>query len=148
MDVFIVDSNVVFSAILNIDNKMGQFIMSSDSNSIEFYAPDYLRVEIDRYLPKIISLSKMEEKEVRRIMNLIYARITFISDSLIPYEFYSKALKYVRDIDMDDLVFVALNEYLDTLLWTGDMKLYNGLKKKGYSKVVTFADIQKSKERR
>jgi predicted nucleic acid-binding protein len=85
----------------------------------------------------------MEEKEVRRIVNLVYARITFISDSLIPYEFYAKALKYVRDIDMDDLVFVALNEFLDKFLWTGDMKLYNGLKKKGYSKVVTFTDIQK-----
>jgi predicted nucleic acid-binding protein len=143
MNVFIVDSNVVFSAILNIENKMGQFIMSSDTKRIAFYAPDYLRIEIERYVPKIISLSQMEEKEVRRIMNLLYAKITFIADSLIPFEFYSKALPFIRDIDMDDLVFVALNEYLDEVLWTGDMKLYNGLKKKGYNKVVTFSDIQK-----
>jgi predicted nucleic acid-binding protein len=45
---------------------------------------------------------------------------------------------------MDDLVFVALNEYLDKVLWTGDMKLYKGLKKKGYKKVVTFREIQKA----
>ncbi|GJM35619.1 MAG: hypothetical protein DHS20C18_46200 [Saprospiraceae bacterium] len=43
---------------------------------------------------------------------------------------------------MDDLPFVALTEYLDELLWTGDNQLYNGLKKKGYKKVVNFEFIK------
>ncbi len=48
----------------------------------------------------------MDEKEVRRIINLLYAKITFIADHLIPFEFYQKAVPLVRDVDMDDLVFV------------------------------------------
>jgi len=39
-------------------------------------------------------------------------------------------------------VFVALNEYLDEFLWTGDKKLYEGLIKKGYGKVVNFNMIK------
>lgn len=53
------------------------------------------------------------------------------------------SIRYVRDVDMDDLVFVALNEYLDsTLLWTGDEELYKALESKGYSKVVNFDKIK------
>jgi len=44
---------------------------------------------------------------------------------------------------MDDLVFVALNEYLDSaLLWTGDKELYEALERKGYKKVVDFDSIK------
>ena len=44
---------------------------------------------------------------------------------------------------MDDVVFVALNEYLNsTLLWTGDKELYEMLEKKGYDKIITFSEIK------
>jgi predicted nucleic acid-binding protein len=52
-------------------------------------------------------------------------------------------MRLVRDIDPDDVTFVALTNYMDEILWTGDTKLYNGLKKLGYKKVVNFNDLQK-----
>ena len=73
-------------------------------------------------------------------MHQIYAQIIFIEDAEIPYEFWVKAAPLVREIDMDDLPFVALNEYLDGRLWTGDKKLMNGLIEKGYRKCI---DTQK-----
>ncbi len=142
MKVFILDSNIIFSAALRVDSEIGKFILSANEIEVEFYAPEYLRVEIERYISKIVEISGLAETDIRKIINLLYTKITFISDSLIPFEYYTKALPLVRDIDMDDLVFVALTEYLDELLLTGDLKLYNGLLKKGYDKVVTFEYVK------
>jgi len=142
MKVFILDSNLIFSATLNIDNPIGSFIMSANESNIEFYSPTYLVEEMEKHLPKLIELSGLSKKEVRRIINLLYTQINFVSDEHIPMEFYIKALPSVREVDIDDLPFVALNEYLDELFWTGDMQLYRGLVNKGYTKVVTFDYIK------
>lgn len=142
MKVFILDTNIIFSAALKTESEIGKFILASNELEVEFYAPEYLNIEIERYVPKIVEFSGLEKAEIRKIINLLYTKITFISDSQIPFEYYTKALSFVRDIDMDDLVFVALTEYLDELLLTGDLKLYRGLIKKGYKKVVTFDYIK------
>jgi predicted nucleic acid-binding protein len=56
-------------------------------------------------------------------------------------EYYKNAVPFVRDVDMDDLVFVALTDFLDEKLWTGDMRLYRELISKGYTRAVTFQEI-------
>jgi predicted nucleic acid-binding protein len=73
-----------------------------------------------------------------------YKYIEFIEDAAIPFEEYIKAMRIVRDVDPDDVHFIALTNYLDRVLWTGDVKLYNGLKAKGYEKVVMFKDISRT----
>jgi predicted nucleic acid-binding protein len=143
MKVYITDTNVIFSAVLNIKSGIGQFIMSANQNNVKFYAPDFLRFELENYIPKLVKISGLKTEEIRRIITLLYVQIVFISDELIPFEFYKNALPFVRDVDMDDLVFVALSDYLEETLWTGDLKLYNGLVAKGYTKVVTFQEIRK-----
>ena len=45
------------------------------------------------------------------------------------------------DIDEEDSLFVALSNHLHSSLWTGDKRLLNGLKKKGYSKVLSTDDL-------
>lgn len=90
-----------------------------------------------------MQISGMDEAETRKLLQVIYDKIEFVSDQIIPFEFYVKSLQLVRDVDMDDLVFVALNEYLDSaLLWTGDKELFEALKNKGYNKVVSFDSIK------
>ncbi|MFM9950451.1 MAG: PIN domain-containing protein [Saprospiraceae bacterium] len=68
-------------------------------------------------------------------------RINFISDQQIPYQNWAEAVPLVRDIDMDDLPFVALTSYLEGLLWTGDIKLLNGLRAKGFQRCITTEDL-------
>lgn len=143
MNIFIVDTNVIFSACLNIENSIGKFIMSANPDRVKFFAPDYLKIEIERHFDKIVRISNRSEAKIRRILDLLYLQINFISDSQIPYDFYHNALRIVRDIDVDDVVFVALTDYLDELLWTGDIELYNELKAKGYDKVCNFEEVKK-----
>lgn len=142
MHVFVVDSNVIWSLAYHVKSAIGQFIMA-DSDQIKLYAPEFLKEELENHFDKIVQLSGQSREEVNVVLKLAYAKIHFIADEQIPFEFYRKALPMVRDIDMDDLVFVALNEYMNTLLWTGDIKLLNGLRAKGYEKAVSFTEVKK-----
>ena len=58
-------------------------------------------------------------------------------ESTIPFGYWQKAADLVRDIDMDDITYVALSLFLDIKLWTGDKLLIGGLTKKGFKNVVT-----------
>jgi len=120
MKVYIVDTNIVFSTAMNTESRIGQFLMQTDAEKIEFYAPTYLKREIERHVPKLVRLSKISEEEVREIINLVYTRIIFIEDGQIPIRIYSDAAKLVRDVDEFDVQFVALTKHMDEILWTGD----------------------------
>lgn len=143
MDIYIVDSNIIFSAALSIKSGIGQFILKTKENDVELYAPKYLKVELERHFDKIVKKSKLAPKEINLAIEKIYQNITFISDEIIPFEEYVKAMRLVRNIDPDDVTFVALANYMDSILWTGDQKLYKGLKKLGYKNVVNFKDLSK-----
>jgi predicted nucleic acid-binding protein len=58
MKIIIVDTNIIFSAILNAQSNIGE-ILFNNNEQFEFYTSDYLREEIERHLKKIIALSKM-----------------------------------------------------------------------------------------
>lgn len=72
---------------------------------------------------------------------LIYKQVDFFSESTIPFEFWQKEADLVRDIDMDDIPFVALALFLDLKLWTGDKLLIGGLTKKGFMNILTTQEI-------
>ena len=144
MKKYIIDTNLVFSATLNLQSSIGQFILASNTNDIKFYAPLYLKSEIEKYIFKLVQISKLEVPQVKRILELLYNRINFVDDKDIPFLHYKTAVFYVKDVDMNDLPFVTLNEFINGTLVTGDLELYNGLIAKGYQKVVTFKQLQTS----
>ena len=139
----IVDSNVLWSTAYRATSEIGQFLLLSDPAVVSFYAPEYLKVEIAKHFQKIVKLSGQSEEQVSTVLEAAYRKINFISDAQIPFEYFRPAIRLVRDIDMDDVTFVALTEYMDELLWTGDTELYEGLKAKGYKKVINFAELKR-----
>ena len=142
MKIYIVDTNIVFTTAMNTESRIGQFLMQTDPEAVEFYAPTYLKVEIERHFPKLVTLSRISEIDVREIIDLVYQRINFIDDAQIPIRIYSESARLVRGVDEYDVQFVALTKYMDEILWTGDRKLYRHLLKMGFDQVVTFEDIQ------
>jgi predicted nucleic acid-binding protein len=42
---------------------------------------------------------------------------------------------------MDDIAFVAMSEYLDTRLWTGDKELIKGLTAKGFERCISTKEL-------
>ena len=138
----VIDANIVWSTAYRASSQVGQLVMASDQEEVSFYAPSYLKSELDRHLPKIVELSGQTQLEVTTVLQAAYRKLKFISDAQIPFAYFQAALPLVRDIDIDDIVFVALNDYLSGYLWTGDRQLYNGLKAKGYQKVVNLDELK------
>lgn len=116
---------------------------SQDSyKKVKLYAPEILKVEIENHHDELLKASNLSSNEIRYVQDKIYNHIQFIDDQIIPFEQYVEAMRIVRDIDPDDVTFVALNNYLNETLWTGDTKLYKGLKAKGYTRVVNYQDLK------
>ena len=65
-------------------------------------------------------------------MNGIIERIKFIPTDFIGSISRQKAYDLYFDVDIKDTPFIALSIELEIPFWTGDKKLMEGLKQKGF----------------
>lgn len=136
----IVDSNIVFSAILNSQGKIGQLIING-SKFFKFYTVGLLKDEIEEHKDKILKISGFSKEQFIKSYQTITKRIIFVDAILISDKDLTKAIDLVAEIDENDALFVALTNHLNGKLWTGDKKLIMGLKKKRYSKTITTNEL-------
>lgn len=136
----VVDTNVVFSAILNSQSWIGQILLHSDK-SVNFYSPRFLQFEIQNHFQKIKKITKLSDNELYELIELLYSKIHFISEELIVKESLLIADKLTADVDFDDVLFVALSIHLNCKLWTGDKVLVNALMKKGFKRFINTQEL-------
>ncbi|MDR1416002.1 MAG: putative toxin-antitoxin system toxin component, PIN family [Prevotellaceae bacterium] len=136
----VVDTNIVFSALLNTNSRIGRLLLDA-RDKIEFYSCKYLQKEIYRHIDKIRQYSGLNSDDLFELISLTKSRIFFIDENLLPAPTIAKAQAWVSDVDFDDFAFVALAIHLNALLWTGDKKLVGGLLQKGYSHLITTTDL-------
>ena len=136
----IVDTNIVFSAILNSSSKIGKILLHSKGH-FQFYSCDYLRTEINRHRNRLLKLTKLSEDELAELESLVTHNITFIDERLLPQALLKQTEILLKSIDPNDTPFVALTKHLEGKLWTGDMQLYNGLKTKRFKDILTTAEL-------
>jgi predicted nucleic acid-binding protein len=136
----VVDTNIVFSALLNSNGKIGRILIDS-RDRCHFYSCKYLQSEIRRHEGKIRQYSGLNEDDLAELTAIIESRIFFLNEELLPTRIIDEAKELVADVDFDDFAFLATAKYLDAWLWTGDKKLSLGLRQKGYSRVLSTADL-------
>lgn len=136
----IVDTNIVFSAILNSNSRIGKILLNSKEH-FQFFTCNYLRTEIQRHRNKLLKLTKLSEDQLSELEDLITQHITFIDERLIPQDLLIKTEIQLKAIDPDDTVFVALTKHLEGKLWTGDLQLYNGLKAKRFKNIILTSEL-------
>lgn len=125
----VVDSNIVFSALLKSPNRYCDTIcLSSD----EFYTPKFMFVEIFKYKERIVRQSKMTEEEVLEMLYRLILNLHFFDETHISTRNFLRAFQLVKDTDRNDLVFVALTLEIGGKLWTSDLELKNGLRVGGF----------------
>lgn len=134
--IVITDSNIIFSA-LKTPNGIVAKIINAKSN-IQFYAPSYLIEEIKTHSVKI----SKDKKQVLQNLNVLLEKIKIIDVDKIPKKNVIDAIEIVKDIDIDDVVFVALHLYKKHKIWTSDKVLINGLEAKGYKICVTTSELK------
>lgn len=136
----VVDSNIVFSAILNTQGKVGQILING-SKYFDFYTVGLLKEEIINHKDKILELTGYSQEQFSSSYQLISNKLIFVDDILLTDKDLSKAIDLVTGIDPDDALFVALTNHLLASLWTGDKKLVNGLRKKGYTRIINTDEL-------
>jgi predicted nucleic acid-binding protein len=140
MTKIVIDTNIAFSALLNIDSRIGQILISG-KRFYDFYAPTYIRSEIIEHKEKIKRIAQLSEDVFIELYELILHNITILDHSVIPTQIYYKAKDLCQSIDIDDTIFVAVTEFTRGKLWTGDLTLQNGLIKKGYKQLITTEEL-------
>jgi predicted nucleic acid-binding protein len=138
----IVDTNIIFSCLLNSQGTIGDLIFDTDT-IFNFYNCDYMCFEIRKHWTKLKTISKLTDLELETAFDKMLRKLTFMNEELIPKHIWEKAEELVMDIDIDDSDFVALTKYLKANLWTGDKPLYDGLKAKHFKTVYNTTEIIK-----
>lgn len=135
----IVDANIVFSAILNTNGKIGNILINA--THIRFIAPDFLRTEIRAKYSKLAAISGLSRANIAEAEFHVCKHIEFISEEQIKISHWISAEKLVADIDPDDVHYVAYAKHFRCKIWSGDKALAKGLAKKGYSNVITTDEL-------
>ena len=136
----IVDTNIVFSAILNSNSRIGKILLNSKEH-FQFFTCNFLRIEIQRHRNKLLKITKLTEDQLSELEELVMQHITFIDERLIPEVLLIKTEAQLKAIDPDDTVFVALTKHLEGKLWTGDLQLYAGLKAKRFKDIILTSEL-------
>lgn len=136
----VVDTNIVFSALLNTNSKIAQIILQPKTR-LNFYTTEQLLFELKEHRDKIINLTDYSDYELDRMIRLITHKIRFINVNLIPAEIYNKSEVLTHDIDQDDCEFVALTNHIRGKLWSGDKGLIKGLLNKGWKKFIGTEEL-------
>lgn len=140
MKKIIVDTNIIFSCLLNSQGTIGDLIFNSE-NIFRFYSNQYMLFEIRKHWNKLIIISKLTDRELETAYSKILTKLIFINEEIIPQSVWEKAEILVADIDSDDIDFVALTKYLKGALWTGDKSLYADLKAKRFRTIYNTQNM-------
>jgi len=136
----VVDTNIIFSTLLNSNSTIGEILFNPDKN-FEFYSCNYMRYEIKKHWERLKKISKLSDEQLEVSCVQVLSRLRFINEEIIPAKTWLAAEKITKDIDIDDIDFVALSKFLRATLWTGDKMLYNGLKRSGFNKIIKTSEL-------
>ncbi|MDX2305777.1 MAG: PIN domain-containing protein [Microscillaceae bacterium] len=131
----VIDTNILFSSLLAGHSRLRDILLESEH---EFYAPNYLFVELFRYKDKIKKVGKLKEDDLLAYLQMVLEKIHFVQINLISDENRQIAYDLCKEVDVKDTVFVALCLELDAQLWTKDKKLKNHLLQKGFNQIFEY----------
>ena len=73
----VVDTNIVFSGILNSSGKIGKILLHSKSH-FQFYSCSFLQIELLKHREKLLKLTKLSVENLDELQNLVTGNVTFI----------------------------------------------------------------------
>jgi predicted nucleic acid-binding protein len=139
--VVVVDANVILSAIVNIKGGIATLLITN-SFIADFVIPEFSLVEIKEKEKKLYFSSKVSSEMFNENLLLFLGCLTVIADEQIDEKYFESAYTLTKEIDPADTMYVALTMALDALLWTGDLKLFHALRKKGFNQVINTKELQ------
>ena len=136
----IVDTNIIFSAILSQQGKIHDLLMNSE-HEFTFFTPTFMIEELDTHHEKLKKISGLNDSEISFLKRTLFHHIEFIDPEIIRHESWLKGFDLIKNIDEKDTPFIALTLDIEGYLWTGDKKLGSGLKQKGINLTLTTDEL-------
>ena len=112
----IIDSNILFSALIK-DSLNRKLILKYEGY---FLFPSFIFEEIEEHKQELLDKSGMNEEEFDNLLNIILKKVVIVPcEILLPFR--EKAFELVKNIDEDDVLFVACAlAYPNSIIWSDD----------------------------
>lgn len=131
----VVDANRIFSELIAANDRLRRtFAREPDT---EFVCPKYVMVELFKHKERIAAATGLEAADLLALLHALLERIRFYDEDAISIGSWTEAWRLCRDVDEDDVAYVALGLELNADLWTSDGELEAGLRRKGFAKFFT-----------
>ena len=135
MSSVVIDANRIFSELIAANHRLRQVFASHAG--VEFVCPKYVLVELFKHKERIAAATGLDEPSLLALLHAILERIRFFDEDAISIGSWTEAWRLCRDVDENDVAYVALTLELDGDLWTSDRELETGLRKKGFTRFFT-----------
>ena len=137
----IVDTNIIISASLNARSELFQ-ILTTTYTGLDFATPDFALKEIVKHQAEICKKLKKSLLLFQNNLSVLLHHLIILSDEDLSEINIEEAEKLTVSIDIDDTIFVAFAMALDSLLWTGDLKLRKALRRKEFTNVILTKELK------
>lgn len=131
MPPIVVDANIIFAAIHSGASQTRQRLLTLERR---LYTPTYLVVELYKHRQRLAKQAKATESEQVEYLEKVLHRVRFFAEDLIETGHFFEAYRLCKDVDLNDLPYVALALQLDADLWTRDEQLKIGLRARGFTR--------------
>ena len=129
-EIVVVDTNIFISALTSRNEDILRILSRPESS---FVSTNYVVVELFEHSPRIQRKSRLSKEKMLEVLTILIGQIRLLDDGLISIGSWIEARRLTRDVDMDDITFVALALELSARLWTRDQPLKSHLIRNGFS---------------
>ena len=131
----VVDANRIFSELIAANHLLRRTFTAEPDT--EFVCPKYVVVELFKHKERIVAATGLNETTLLALLHTLIERIRFFDQDAISIGSWAEAWRLCRDVDENDVAYVALALELDGDLWTSDRELEAGLRRKGFTRFFT-----------
>jgi len=115
----VIDSNILFSALIK-DSITRRIILDYEN---QFLFPSYIFEEMEIHKTELLTKSKMKEKDFEELLSLLLRKVIIIPNEILLH-YKKEAYQIIKDIDPDDVTFIACAlAFNDSVIWSDDKKL-------------------------
>ncbi|MBC6425862.1 MAG: hypothetical protein GDA51_05210 [Ekhidna sp.] len=136
----VVDTNIVFSSILNSNGLIGELLFNT-GQQFDFYSPEFMVRELDKYGLKLKKYTSMTQENIKISIQQVLKNIALVSPEAISAPNWEHAYELASEADEKDTPFVATALGINGSIWTGDKKLIKGLRKKGVKNIYSTTEL-------
>ena len=133
----VIDANRIFSELIAANYRLRRLFVAEPDT--EFVCPKYVLVELYKHKERIMAASGLEEAELLALLHSLLEQIRFYDEDAISIGSWAEAWRLCRDVDENDVAYVALTLELNGDLWTSDRKLEAGLRRNGFTRFFAMA---------